>query len=72
MIRLVTTKGVCERLGIFRQTLHRLIRRGEFPRPLAYGNQRRWKEETVDAWIDERDKAAQAREDSPESTTAAA
>ena len=42
-------------LGICRQTLWRMVRRGEFPAPLHLtATTRAWRASDVDAWIDER------------------
>ena len=48
---LLTYREVASRLNCCRQTVWKLVKRGEFPEPLKIGRARRWREADVDAWI---------------------
>ena len=53
MEQLLTNKQVAEKLGMSVSNLYAKMKRGEFPRPLRFGvKMRRWKESTVDEWVD--------------------
>ena len=58
-------RKVIERTGLSRATIHRKIKRGEFPAPVILGvNSRGWIEDEVAAWIASRPRAGR-----PESTS---
>ena len=69
---LLTTKDVTARLGCSRQTLHRLIKAGEFPKPFKVGAGVRWTADAVDQWIGLRQTSAQSGEDRPQGDSAGA
>lgn len=46
-------------LGVSRSTIARMCDRGEFPRPIRVGRQRRWRIDDIRAWMSRR--AQQAR-----------
>ena len=49
--QLLTYSEVASRLNCCRQTVWKLVKRGEFPEPLRLGRSRRWLESDVDSWI---------------------
>ena len=57
--RVLRTKQVLEYCGISRTTLHRLLTKGDFPKPihLSDGGLPAWIVNELDAWIEERMKA---------------
>jgi prophage regulatory protein len=53
--QIINVGAVCAALGISRPTLYRMIRRGDFPRPIRLAPQRvGWRQEDVQRWIDVR------------------
>jgi predicted DNA-binding transcriptional regulator AlpA len=59
MLSMVDAQAVARSLGIGIRTLRRLIAKDIFPRPdLSIGNKiRRWRPETVDAWVRNRSRS---------------
>ena len=52
--RLLKSREVCEMLGISKSTLHRMVRRGLFPRPLKPSpGTSRWPRQVVDDYIED-------------------
>lgn len=52
---LIPTSDVLDRTCLSRTVLHRLVKAGEFPKPVPVGRQRiGYVEAEVDAWIDSR------------------
>lgn len=50
--RVLRPRVVCERTGLSRTTIWRLVRRGEFPTPRRLSaNAIGWIESEIDAWI---------------------
>ena len=59
---LMTSRQVCETLGVSRTTVYNLRRRGEFPEPIrGLGAHLRWRRSTVEAWLDAQEKATPVR-----------
>lgn len=53
--RLIRPNEVLRRIGLRRTSLYRLIRAGDFPKPIKLTEQATaWPESEVDAWIDAR------------------
>ena len=48
---LIGYNEIARRLGVDRITVWKWVRAGRFPAPLRIGRARRWKESTVDEWI---------------------
>ena len=57
---MLTIQEVAKVLAVSVMTIYRMMRRGEFPRPLKIGKCSRWKRETVDAWLNEKEDDAEA------------
>jgi len=49
--RLVSWRGVADRLDCSERTVRNLVKRGEFMPPMSIGNMPRWRERDVNAWI---------------------
>lgn len=49
---LLRTQQVCEYLGVCRQTLYQMRKRGEFPAPVKVGAQLRWRVSDLEAWTE--------------------
>jgi excisionase family DNA binding protein len=50
---MMTIKDISNKLGVNARTVYRWIDDGEFPKSdLKIGNTRRWKESTVNGWLD--------------------
>ena len=60
--RVLRTKAVMEYCGISRTTLHRLLTKGVFPKPiqLSEGGRPAWVISELDAWLDQRIRARDA------------
>lgn len=56
---MLTIQEVAKALAVSVMTIYRMMRRGEFPRPLKIGKCSRWKQETVDAWLNEKEDEAE-------------
>ena len=53
--RLLTSKQLIAETGISRSTIYRLLRKGEFPKPIRIGPRGvRWLESDIKAWLAER------------------
>lgn len=53
--RLLPIAAVVEKAGISRPYIWKLIKAGEFPKPVHLGKRARaWRSDEIDAWIDER------------------
>ena len=53
--RLLRLPDVIDRVGLQKSAIYRLIREGEFPRPVRIANRTSvWPEQAVDAWITQR------------------
>ena len=67
-VRLERAAEVASRVGLHRQRIYALIRRGEFPAPVRiHGRSVAWHAHEVDAWI-----ASRPRVSNPEKTNAPA
>jgi prophage regulatory protein len=56
--RFLTAEQLRELIPFSRMHIHRLMRRGDFPRPLKLGEQRvAWKESEIRAWLESRPRA---------------
>lgn len=54
-VRILSIRTVCDRLGISRSTLWRLVRDGDFPRSIKLSTNRvGFDEQEIDAWIAQR------------------
>jgi len=60
--RVLRTKAVMEYCGISRTTLHRLLTKGVFPKPiqLSEGGRPAWVISELDEWLDQRIRARDA------------
>ena len=57
--RLLRVSDLCEKLGISRAQIYRLLSAGDFPKPLRLSERTRaWRESDIELWIDEREVAA--------------
>jgi prophage regulatory protein len=55
LAQIVGVGAVCAALSVSKPTLYRMIRRGDFPRPIRLAPQRvGWRREDVQKWIDVR------------------
>jgi prophage regulatory protein len=50
--RLLTIHQVIRRVGLSRNTIYSLIRKGEFPKQVKIGYSSRWLESEIDTWMD--------------------
>ena len=53
MDNLLTYEQIGERLGMNRVTIWKLIRKGEFPKPLKIGRAVRFRESEIQQWIEQ-------------------
>ncbi|ANA32271.1 hypothetical protein R82526_01544 [Ralstonia mannitolilytica] len=54
-MKAINIKQVAEKVSLGQSTLYRMIAEGKFPKPfLLAGNQKRWLEEDIDAWLAEK------------------
>ena len=54
--QLLDDQGVATKLGMSRATVWRMVQRGDLPQPFALtARSRRWRESTIDAYIDSLD-----------------
>ena len=60
-VSFLNVRAVCERCGISRPTLYRLLK-GDFPRPCYPGGIKtpRWRSDSIAAWIDRESEASAA------------
>lgn len=55
--KILRIKQVVERIGLSRTTVWRMVKRGQFPPPIAlYGRNIGWRDATVTSWILERER----------------
>ena len=59
MRELLTLQDLCSKTGVHRSSVYRLVRRGEWPKPLKLGASSRWLATEVDAALQ---RAADARD----------
>ena len=52
--RLIRQREVCDRVGVSRTSIWRLVRNGRFPRPTTVGVRPRWSEVEIQEWIAKR------------------
>ena len=52
--RLISLRAVCDRCGISRTTVWRLMRAGQFPPSTAIGARALWSEHEIQHWIADR------------------
>ena len=52
--RLISLRAVCDRCGISRTTVWRLMRAGQFPPSTAIGARALWSEHEIQRWIADR------------------
>lgn len=52
--QLIKLPEVCRRTGLHRNTIQRLMARGNFPKPIKIGRASRWAARLVQAWIEDR------------------
>lgn len=54
-MKILSAKLVCERIGVSRPTLWKMVKEGEFPQQVGiYGTRKGYIESEVDAWIESR------------------
>ncbi|HAB80252.1 MAG TPA: transcriptional regulator [Glaciecola sp.] len=51
--RLITTKQLCEQIGVNKVTVWRWTRSGFLPEPYRLKGQVRWRQKSIDAWLEE-------------------
>ena len=51
---LLPLRRVCDRIGLHRATVYRMMATGEFPTPVKIGTRSLWVESEVQAWISAR------------------
>ena len=57
-MRVLRLREVLERVGLSKSTLWRLIKAGQFPKPISLGPRAvGWIEEEIDQWISSRSRA---------------
>ena len=53
--RVLRLREVCERYGLGRSTVYRLMDQGQFPKPIQLGPQAvAWRVEDLEAWLESR------------------
>ncbi len=58
--RLMTMRQLTEQINLSRSTIHRMVKRGNFPAPLRVGQRAvRWREADVVAWQEEKSRDSQ-------------
>lgn len=51
IMTLISLKQVTEKIGVGKSMIYKMIKDGDFPRPVKIGSISRWVEEDVDAWL---------------------